>query len=80
MNISQKKFDALYENIAKNIGFMGNPETTQTSLGINQDSASTQNLFTPNEYRVSENEEDNKNNEIREALKKIKEILDNIKL
>lgn len=74
------KFDAVYENLAKNVGFMGNPETPQTSLGINQDSSASQNIFTPNEYRVSENEEENKNNELRSALKKIKDILDNIKL
>jgi len=74
------KFDAIYENLAKNVGFMGNPETPQTSLGINQDSSASQNIFTPNEYRVSENEEENKNNELRSALKKIKDILDNIKL
>lgn len=80
MNLKTKKFNAVYENTVRNIGFMGNPETSLTSLGINQDSAATQNMFTPNEYRISENEEEKRDKEIRIALKKIKEILDNITL
>lgn len=70
----------IYENVVRNTGIMSAPNASKISAGINRDSGSSQNIYTPNDYRIGENEEGEKESKILEALKKIKEILNNLDL
>jgi len=81
----QKDMDIkeIYESQVVNTGIMSAPDASKISPGINRDSGVSQNFYTPNEYRVGENEEgekDGKEIKLRQALKKIKEILDGLDL
>jgi hypothetical protein len=81
----QKDMDIkeIYESQVVNTGIMSAPDASKISPGINRDSGVSQNFYTPNEYRVGENEEgekDGKEIKLRQALKKIKEILDTLDL
>jgi hypothetical protein len=81
----QKDMDIkeIYESQVVNTGIMSAPDASKISPGINRDSGVSQNFYTPNDYRVGENEEgekDVKEIKLRQALKKIKEILDTLDL
>lgn len=78
----QKDLDIkeIYESQVVNTGIMSAPDASKISPGINRDSGVSQNFYTPNDYRVGENEEGEKETKLRQALKKIKEILDTLDL
>jgi hypothetical protein len=81
----QKDMDIkeIYESQVVNTGIMSAPDASKISPGINRDSGVSQNFYTPNDYRVGENEEgekDGKEIKLRQALKKIKEILNGLDL
>jgi hypothetical protein len=59
---------------------MSAPDASKINPGINRDSGYSQNIYTPNDYRIGENEEGEKESKVLEALKKIKEILNNLDL
>ena len=76
----QLDLEKVYESTIRNTGKMSSPDATQINPGINRDSGFSQNIYTPNDYRIGENEEGKKENKLREALKKIKQILDTLDL
>ena len=59
---------------------MSAPDASKINPGINRDDGYSQNIYTPNDYRIGENEEGEKETKVREALKKIKQILDTLDL
>ena len=70
----------IYESDVRNTGIMSAPDASKINLGINRDSGASQNIYTPNDYRIGENEEGEKESKVLEALKKIKEILNGLDL
>ena len=78
--LKQKDLEKIYESAIRNTGQMSAPDASQINPGINRDSGASQNIYTPNDYRIGENEEDEKETQLRQALKKIKEILNNLDL
>jgi len=76
----QKDLEKVYESSVRNTGNMGAPDASRISSGINRDSMASQHIYTPNDYRIGENEEGDKENKLRDALKKIKEILNGLDL
>jgi hypothetical protein len=78
--VKQIDLENIYESNIRNTGQMSAPDASQISPGINRNSGVSQNIYTPNDYRVGENEEGEKENNLRQALKKIKEILNNLDL
>ena len=78
----QKDMDIkeIYESQVVNTGIMSAPDASKINPGINRDSGYSQNIYTPNDYRIGENEEGEKESKVLEALKKIKEILNNLDL
>ena len=79
---TDSKLQHIYEGEVRNTGQMGAPDASQIDAAINQNSGAGSHIYTPNEYRIGENEEGetSKSSKIREGLKKIKEILDNLDL
>lgn len=78
--VKQLDLEKIYESNIRNTGQMSAPDSSKISLGINRDSGASQNIYTPNDYRIGENEENEKENNLRRALKKIKDILNNLDL
>ena len=78
--LKQIDLEKIYEGTIRNTGQMSAPDASRISPGINRDSGASQNIYTPNDYRIGENEEGEKETKMREALKKIKEILNNLDL
>jgi hypothetical protein len=76
----QKDLEQVYESSVRNTGQMSAPDASQINPGINRDNGASQNIYTPNDYRIGENEEGEKETRLRQALKKIKEILNNLDL
>ena len=78
--VKQKDLEQIYESTIRNTGRMSAPDASQINPAINMDNMASQNIYTPNDYRIGENEEGEKETKIREALKKIKQILDTLDL
>ena len=78
--LKQIDLEKIYESNIRNTGQMSAPDASKISLGINRDSGASQNIYTPNDYRIGENEESQKETKLRDALKKIKEILNGLDL
>lgn len=78
--IKQIDLEKIYESNIRNTGQMSAPDASKITPGINRDSGASQNIYTPNDYRIGENEESEKENNLRQALKKIKDILNNLDL
>lgn len=78
--VKQKDLEQIYESAIRNTGRMSAPDASQINPGINRDSMASQHIYTPNDYRIGENEEGEGENKIRDALKKIKEILNGLDL
>jgi hypothetical protein len=76
----QLDLEKVYESTIRNTGKMSAPDASKITPGINRDSGFSQNIYTPNDYRIGENEEGEKETKVREALKKIKEILNGLDL
>ena len=76
----QLDLEKVYESTVRNTGKMSAPDASKINPGINRDDGYSQNIYTPNDYRIGENEEGEKETKIREALKKIKQILDTLDL
>jgi len=76
----QIDLEKIYESNIRNTGQMSAPDANKITPGINRDSGFSQNIYTPNDYRIGENEEGEKENKLRDALKKIKDILNNLDL
>ena len=78
--LKQLDLEKVYESTVRNTGKMSAPDASKITSGINRDDGFSQNIYTPNDYRIGENEEGEKETKIREALKKIKEILNGLDL
>jgi len=78
--LKQIDLEKVYESTIRNTGQMSAPDASRINPGINRDSGASQNIYTPNDYRIGENEEGEKETKLREALKKIKEILNGLDL
>ena len=76
----QLDLEKVYESTVRNTGKMSAPDASKINPGINRDDGYSQNIYTPNDYRIGENEEGEKETKVREALKKIKQILDTLDL